>query len=287
LLHQCVVSTGCEHFGLLVGQQGGRHTFGLVGLAALSSPEVETALRKLSALLHLVYGGQILALEEYEDIAMLRYAIVSPHVEAVDQIEDGALAILFNLMRALCGAQWLPLEVRFAHRRPANLRPFVGFFETSMSFDCEQSALVFSANWLRRPLPDVDPELDHLLQDRIRQLESQHVDSFPDQVRGVLRTGLLSGRASADQVAALFSMHRRTLTRHLAARGLNFAELVAECRFEISRRMLEGTTLDVKQIAAALDYADASAFTRAFRRWSGTTPEAWRSRAEADASAAD
>jgi AraC-like DNA-binding protein len=42
--------------------------------------------------------------------------------------------------------------------------------------------------------------------------------------------------------------------------------------------MLEHGSLEVSEIAAALDYADASAFTRAFRRWSGTTPAAWRAR---------
>ena len=60
---------------------------------------------------------------------------------------------------------------------------------------------------------------------------------------------MLSGQSSAEQVAALFSMHRRTMTRRLAASGLSFAALVDEGRFEISRQMLELTTLDVKQIA--------------------------------------
>ena len=94
----------------------------------------------------------------------------------------------------------------------------------------------------------------------------------------MLRSGLLAGHASAEKVAALFSMHRRTLTRRLAAHGTSFSDLVEECRFEIAQRMLGSTNLDITGIAAALDYADASAFTRAFRRWSGTTPAAWRAR---------
>ena len=49
-----------------------------------------------------------------------------------------------------------------------------------------------------------------------------------------------------------------------------------EGRFEIARQMLEDSEMPVSQIAAMLDYADASAFTRAFRRWSGTTPARWR-----------
>ena len=92
----------------------------------------------------------------------------------------------------------------------------------------------------------------------------------------VLRSGLLTGHASAEQVAALFSVHRRTLTRRLAAHGTSFSDLAEEGRFEIAQRMLGSMDLDITGIAAALDYADASAFTRAFRRWSGTTPAAWR-----------
>jgi AraC-like DNA-binding protein len=71
-------------------------------------------------------------------------------------------------------------------------------------------------------------------------------------------------------------MHSRTLTRRLKASGCNFKALVDEGRFEIAREMLQNTSLDVSRIAASLDYADASAFTRAFRRWSGATPAVWR-----------
>jgi len=77
-------------------------------------------------------------------------------------------------------------------------------------------------------------------------------------------------------VAALFSMHSRTLNRPLSAFGPSFRELVDESRFEIARQMLESSSLGVSRIADMLGYADASAFTRAFRRWSGTTPARWR-----------
>ena len=71
-------------------------------------------------------------------------------------------------------------------------------------------------------------------------------------------------------------MHSRTLSRRLEAFGTSYQALLDEGRFEIARQMLADTELEVGQIAAALDYADASAFTRAFRRWSGTTPGQWR-----------
>jgi AraC-like DNA-binding protein len=73
-------------------------------------------------------------------------------------------------------------------------------------------------------------------------------------------------------------MHSRTLGRRLDDFGTSFQRLVDESRFEIARQMLEDTSLDVMEIAASLGYARASAFTRAFRRWSGTTPALWRLR---------
>ena len=62
-------------------------------------------------------------------------------------------------------------------------------------------------------------------------------------------------------------------TFHIVADGFRFTN---EIRFEIARQLLEDTEVPLAQIAAALGYSEASAFTRAFRRWSGQTPTAWR-----------
>ena len=87
---------------------------------------------------------------------------------------------------------------------------------------------------------------------------------------------LLHGRGGAEQVAGLLSMHSRTLSRRRRASGTSFQSLADECRFEIARQLLGLSNMSVARIAAALDYADASAFTRAFRRWSGATPGQFR-----------
>jgi AraC-like DNA-binding protein len=278
LVKLCVARTGCQHFGLLVGQRGGLGSLGLVGLVVRFSPDVATALRKLGQYMHLYHGGQITTVVVDEGAAILTYDLYEPGTEAVDQIGDGAVAIMFNIMRALCGPDWLPREVQLARRKPADVQPFRRFFRVPLRFDAEQDALVMSAHWLKRRLPEADVGLQGLLQSQIDALEARHGDDFPGLVRSVLRTGLVTGHASAEQVATLFSMHSRTLTRHLDAFGTSFKALADEGRFEIAQQMLLNTSLGVSQIAASLDYADASAFTRAFRRWTGTTPGAWRAR---------
>ena len=92
------------------------------------------------------------------------------------------------------------------------------------------------------------------------------------QVRAVLRGAILAGHAGEEQIAALFSLPKRTMHRRLVAEGMRFRELDAECRYDIARQLLEHSALAMAEIAAALGYAETSVFTRAFRRWSGTTP---------------
>jgi AraC-like DNA-binding protein len=280
LFRVCTERTGCPHFGLLQGQKSGLDSLGLVGLVVKYSPDVGTALRGLVRYVYLHIRGAVTTLEESGKSAMFAYKIYAPGAEATDQIGDAALGTMFNIMVALCGPHWKPIEVRFEHRKPSELAPFHRFFQAPLRFDMTENALVFAASWLSRPLPAVEPELVRLLRDRMDTLERQHRDQFPEQVRCVLRTALLADHGSADQIATLLAMHSRTLHRRLAASGTNFRALVDECRYEIARQMLENTDADVCQIASLLNYADTSAFARAFRRWSGTTPTRWRTRDE-------
>ena len=240
---------------------------------------METALRSLVRYMHHQVRGAVTTLVVDDGLVTLSYDIYQPHTEAIDQVGSGAIAILVNIMRDLCGPHWKPVGVRFGHRKPVDVGPYRRFFKAPLRFDAEQNALVFSADWLSHKLPSADSEVRRLLQRQIDALEVRHGADFPEQVRSVLRTALVTGQSRADRVAALFSMHSRTLSRRLDAFGVSFQALVDECRFEIARQMLEDSAMDVSEIAGLLDYADPSAFTRAFRRWSGTTPGRWRASA--------
>jgi len=110
---------------------------------------------------------------------------------------------------------------------------------------------------------------------RFRDLEerAQAVDiDLVSQLRRALRILLLGGRSSGDEVAQILSMHRRTLNRRLRAQGTTFQEILDEVRFEAARQLLDTTSISLTDIAASLGYTESSAFSRAFQRWSGTTP---------------
>ena len=276
MLAHCADRTGCPHFGLLVGQKAGLSSMGFAGLLAKYSPDVAQALGSLIRFMHLHVRGATTALAVDSGLALFEYQIYQKGALGNDQVGAGAVAVAFNILRELCGDGWKPVEIRFAHSKPEDVTPFRKFFGAPLRFDSEQYAVVFSENWLSHRVSETSPEILRLLRQEINKLEVKEEDSFVEQVRALLRTTLVSGHSSARQVAELLSMHRRTLNRRLSEYGVSFHELVDEISFEIARQSLEDSNLEIVQIALLLGYSNSSAFTRAFRRWSGTTPANWR-----------
>jgi AraC-like DNA-binding protein len=276
LLARCAELTGCPHFSLLVGAQGGLQSLGLLGLLAQCSPDVSTALRSLVRFFHYHLRGAALDLVVEGELAVLDYAIYQPGTAATGQLGAGAMAGAVNIMRGLCGADWSPGEVMLAHRRPANVEPYRRIFRAPVRFDAEQNALIFPASWLSHRPAGHEPSLFRLLQEKIHALEAQFHEEFPEQVRRVLRVALLTDQNRIEDIAALFSMQPRTLSRRLEAFGLSFQALVDEGRCEIARQALLDTDMNVGHVTALLGYAETSSFVRAFQRWTGKTPNEWR-----------
>jgi AraC-like DNA-binding protein len=282
LLSQCVARTGCRHLGLLLGMRGRLSWLGLAGFLVQHAPDVDTALNDLARYTYLSVSGGVTGFAARGNVAMLSFDVVLPRVDATDQVGDTAMATFFNLMRTICGPAWAPLEVRFSHGKPQNIEPYRSFFHAPLRFDADQNAILFSSEWLRHPVQGADPELRRLLQAQIDELAATHRSGFAEQVRRVLHTALLTGHASEDEVAAHFAMHGRSLRRRLKECGTSFKQLVEQSRYAIAQQLLEDSARDISEIAAVLDYADASAFGRAFKRWSGgATPSAWRAKRSA------
>jgi len=276
----CTERTHCPHLGLLVCRNAGLDILGLVGELARHSPDVGTALRNIILYLHLHDSGAIPILSIHDGRVMLAYSIHQPGVPGTEQIYDGAIANAFNVIKALAGPDWEATEVLLYRPQPVDCKPYRQFFRTRLVFDAEYSVLVFSASWLDRKLDSADALVHSRIMQEIESLEAQGAGDLVTQLRRVLRRMLVvsarQGETRMEQIADLFAMHRRTLNRRLRARGTSFRVLIEEARYDIDRQLLRDTGLPVSDIAAALDYSECSAFVRAFRRWSGTSPTAWR-----------
>jgi AraC-like DNA-binding protein len=207
---------------------------------------------------------------------LFAFSVYQPEAESADQISDGSLAVAVNAMRALCGTDWNPSEVLLPRFAPADLEPYRRHFRAPVRFNQENAIVVFLARDLNLRIAGADPMMRAMLEEKIQQFKGEQGSEFSDDIRRLLRTRLTSNHCSADDIAHLLTMHRRTLSRRLKGGGMGYRAITNEIRFEIARQLLQDTQVPLAQIAAALGYSEASAFTRAFRRWSGQTPTTWR-----------
>lgn len=271
----CADRAGCPHFGVLMGQYTPLEALGTVADIAQAAPDVRTALLLINRFLTLNDGGGLGNLVEGRRFARWGYALYEPGVEREEVLYDYVLADSWNIMRALCGERWRPHEVLFTRRAPPDLRPYRDFFDAPLRFDRVHSALVFEREWLDAPLPTSDPARLATLVAQVRDMEARSTGDLLAQVRRILRRQLLSGSVSIAEVADELAMHQRTLERRLEERQASFRSLVDEVRFAVAKQLLR-TRLPIRAIADSLQYANPAAFTRAFQRWSGSTPLHWR-----------
>lgn len=278
-LGRCRELTGCAHLGLLLGRRAGVSALGAVGYLMQSAPDVRTALGALVEFLHLHDRGASVSLSFDGDYSELGYAILQRGVPNSELILDAAMVIALNILRGMCGPGWAPTEVLLAHSRPKDAAPYRTAFGRLPRFDAPRSVLVFPAKWLDHPIPGADPLLHKLMQARIQELRLLDDDSLPGQLRRLLRQAIPGGDSSLEAVARRLGIHDRTLNRRLLDEGTSFAQLREEIRYEVASQLLKETRMPAGQVALVLGYADASSFTRAFRRWSGTSPARWRASA--------
>jgi AraC-like DNA-binding protein len=214
-------------------------------------------------------------------MAVVDYAFMQRGVEATDQINDTAMGIGVSILRYMCGPAWAPNEVQLTRVKPADAAAFRTALGASVRFASERNAILFPAHWLDHKLQRADPNLRRVLQEKIEELETAHGSEYPGRLRGIIRALLLAGESSSDAVARRMAMSRRTLHRRLAAHGVTYEKLLDETRYDLARQLLAKSRASMVEIAVTLDYANPAAFTRAFRRWSGQSPNGWRQRAGA------
>ena len=272
----CVAHTGCAHFGLRVGRRASILSFGLVGRLMQHSHTVGEALRALVSNLSTQDRVVVPSLTGRDGTALLTFATYQAKSRSGPQILDAALGVTVNILRTLCGSGWKPDEVLLPRAAPADQALYRHHFRAPVRFNQESATIVFPARDLDLRIAGADPLLRAMLEERIQQLKGAQGSEFSDDIRRLLRTRLTSNHCLADDIAHLLTMHRRTLSRRLKGSGIGYRAITNEIRFEIARQLLTDTQVPLAQIAAALGYSEASAFARAFRRWSGQTPTSWR-----------
>jgi AraC-like DNA-binding protein len=281
LLDSAARHTGCEHIGLLVGERFSLARWGILGALASSAPTLGDAFASVSDYQRLYSGAAVAFLDVDGDTASVFSAVNHPDTLGLQHIVDVIGQMIHRGLCELVGDSWRPASVLLARRRPRAIEPYRRAFGCEPEFDADCTGVRFAAAALGRALPSSDAA-------RFAEVEASLAAVGPgsllDALRRALRVELVRGHANASRVSNFLAMHQRTLHRRLAATGTSFQCVLDEVRYDAARHYLRASAMPLVDVAAALGYSELSAFTRAFRRWSGMTPGAFRRRTTAGAS---
>ena len=278
LLVNCVEATGCEHFGLLLGQMAGLSYLGVAGFLARSAETVGQALQVLVENLSLHDEGGSCALQTEDGYSRLTFHIHQPGVNAAALVYDMSAVIMCEIMRSLCGSPWNASQVMLVRRSPRVLTPYKRYFRSSILFASEGCGIVFPSRDLELKSPTADKLLFRHLELEVGVLHQMQHREIVELLPAVLRQGLLQRRFTASEIADAIGIHERTLHRRLKVAGTTFRKELNQARESLATQLLESSSLLIHDIGSALGYSDSSGFVRAFHNWTGTSPAKWRKR---------
>jgi AraC-like DNA-binding protein len=178
-------------------------------------------------------------------------------------------------IRRAAGAALRPEEIAFAHARPDRTAGHERFFDAPLRFDAACDAIRVSTDVARTPLTasappyPLEPSPEALLWHAPQ-------NGLLSRARAALASAIAEGSPNADAVAERLRMSRRTYYRRLRECGTSHGDLLDALRHELAVRWLSDGRRSVDEIALRLGYSESSPFLRAFRRWTGTTPGAFR-----------
>lgn len=272
-----VTATGDEALGLKVAREVQPTTFHALGYALAASATLGEAFGRAARYCRIVTDAGELSVEtrDGECHVLLRPVTgeAAPAVEAIDAFA----ALQVRTARGLSARSVVPLRVALRRAAPVDPAAFERVFRAPVQFAADENRLVFAATDFARPLEGANPELARLNESlAAQQLARLDAADLPARLRAALIQRLPDGEPTAAEVAATLHLSLRSLQRKLAERGLRYETLLDDIRRELSQQHLRDARLSLNEIAFLLGFSDASSFSRAFRRWTGVAPSAWR-----------
>lgn len=253
--------------------------FKFLCLSLMESVSLQTAMFRLTRFFHLVLDD--FAIELSRDDGLVRMALVPQNPSAIGNTfgQEIMLKLIHGMASWLTGHRMTLARVDCAYPRPKHASEYGFLYPGPAHFDQPLSALYFEPQQLNSPIRQNKKSLATFLS---RAPGDWLFVSFEERRLSQRVREFLAPRLhlplAASEVAEALHLSLRTLTRHLAAEQATFQGLKDELRRDAAIQRLTKTDDSIAAIALAVGFEDPNTFHRAFRKWTGSTPGAYRVR---------
>ncbi len=251
--------------------------YGALGYALRTSENLGMSLQRLCRYHRVLHDAAEVQLAVRGDRAILSHRLSFPG-GVPRAVSEYIVAGWLITSRQATGVHWIPIEARFPHSTPEDTSEHRRLFGCALKFEHDRSELAFTRDLLNMPFLNADPNLQAILEAQVLSMFQKlpKGEAVTDAVRRLLAGELCNGEPNLDEIAPRLHMSARTLHRRLEEERTSFRQVLAEVRREIAARHLSERRLAIGEIAFLLGFSEPSAFHRAFKRWTGHAPLAYR-----------
>lgn len=270
---------GDDDLGLHLGRTVTPRHFGVMGYVLLACGTLGAALTRLHRYQRLVYDVSAMRIDAHGSSVTLEWGTENGCPGRL--VDETAVTALVQFARDVTGAADTTVDaVHFVNEPPRSAAPYRRYFGGEVLWEQDATRVRLPLTLLARPLRQPDAGLLGLLENQAEQLLAELPDAgdLEQAVRRAVAATVREGEVSLERIASSLHTSPRTLHRRLEALGLGFRELRDDTRRRLAEQHLSDPGVTVAEVALLLGYSEQSAFTRAFKRWTGSTPMALRRR---------
>jgi AraC-like DNA-binding protein len=282
LLAHGALLTGDAHFGLHVGERVRLGTYSVYGLILLACADFAQALEQTQRYEQLAHDLGRSHLEIETGTGLACYTWTSHFPDASRHLAESVFAGIRTFGSWLAGRPLAPRRLAFAHASDADPGEYERVLGMVPAFGAAAHLACFDAALLAMPVPNADAGMYPVLQQHAERLLQERNIGIVADVRAAVIRNLAKDRVRLASIADELGMSARTMQRKLSEAGASFQQVLDAARYALAQDYLRQRGLSLADIAFLLGYQEQSAFTHAFREWSGVNPGAWRERALAE-----
>ncbi|MEM6261580.1 MAG: AraC family transcriptional regulator ligand-binding domain-containing protein [Bacteroidota bacterium] len=277
-LHEQIDKRLGPGFSVRVGQEMKMDDYGVLGLSWKTcswAGEIFDRSERYFMLLSNTYVFKVEEIGEWSHVFLFR----DGYRRGVELSNEATFSATVVVLRAMTESEISPVQVSFKHGPPRGLDDYEKSFQCPVLFNQEENFIAYTTEALRTRTAKADASINRFLVERVEE-ETRGIEISPNKIAAdveeLIKDALPSGIPSVQQLGEHMGMSSRTLTRRLAECGVSFRDLVRNTQENISKDLLTNSSRNMAEIAFQIGFSEQSAFNRAFKRWTGLSPLAFR-----------